>query len=311
MGNISYKYFLAVVEEMNITKAAQRLYISQQSLSQHIAKLENKFGVELFYRSHPLVLTYAGERLVKKLTCLLDLERQINTEMQDILEENRGRLAIGISFTRGKAILPEILPLYHELYPGIELRCYEGNSEELEQKLLQGQIDIMIDSAPVKSIEIEMLAIATDRLVIVVNDSILCKYCPDTYEYIIAHLDDGLDVTLFQDCPLLCLSGENRIRTIIDEHLRQKAIKPNIIMMSENVETLHMLAVKGMGLTFCPQMLLPAREKADGGQCNDRAYYITLNDRSTDSTMIVAYKKGRYLSKAAKNLIELLQRRFG
>jgi DNA-binding transcriptional LysR family regulator len=310
METLSYKYFLVAAEEMNITRAAQRLFISQQSLSQHIAKLENRYGVELFKRKHPLTLTYAGEQLVKKLTYIVDLERQISSEMQDIREDNCGRLVIGISYTRGRAILPHILPIYNDYYPKIEICCAEGNSEVLEQKLLRGEIDIMVDSAPVNSVEIETIDIMVDKLVIIVTDKILRKHCRDNYEYIVSHSDEDMDITLFKDCPFLLLSSENRIRTIIDHHLRQKGMNPNVIMMSENVETLIALAMKGIGLTFCPQMLLPEQLVTDTQTQNERSYIITLNDRSTDSTMILGYKKDRYLSTATKNFISLMQEKF-
>lgn len=310
METLSYKYFLVAAEELNITRAAQRLFISQQSLSQHIAKLENRYGVELFERKHPLSLTYAGDQLVKKLTHIVDLERQISNEMQDIREDNCGRLVIGISYTRGRAILPDILPLYNDYYPRIEICCSEGNSEILEQKLLRGEIDIMVDSAPINSTEIETIDIMVDKIVIIVSDKVLRKYCYDNYEYIVSHSNEDMDITLFNECPLLLLSSENRIRTIIDRHLRQKGVNPKVIMMSENVETLIALAMKGIGLTFCPQMLLPEQLTLNDQTQKDKSYIITLNDRSTDSTMILGYKKDRYLSNATKNFISLMKEKF-
>lgn len=65
MGNTNWNYVIAAVEEMNFTKAAKRLYISQQSLSNYIAKLEKQFGVEFFNRKNTLTLTAAGESLYR------------------------------------------------------------------------------------------------------------------------------------------------------------------------------------------------------------------------------------------------------
>ena len=63
MNFTSLRYFLEVVAEGSVTKAAQKLYISQQSLSEHIARLESEYGVKLFERTPRLHLTYAGFRL--------------------------------------------------------------------------------------------------------------------------------------------------------------------------------------------------------------------------------------------------------
>lgn len=74
------QYFLAVAEERNITHAANRLFISQQSLSGHIAKLEEELGVPLFSRGQELTPTYAGERLMLIAKRICALEREIYRE---------------------------------------------------------------------------------------------------------------------------------------------------------------------------------------------------------------------------------------
>ena len=90
------KYFLTVAEELNITRAAERLYISQQSLSNHIANLERELDVKLFTRSPKLSLTYAGGLLVDTATEILDLHRQYLSKVGDINKQYLGVLRVGI-----------------------------------------------------------------------------------------------------------------------------------------------------------------------------------------------------------------------
>ena len=71
---LNLEYFLAAAEELNITRAAKRLYISQQSLSNHISNLEKEFDVQLFNRTTPLTLTYAGRALKLRAKQLLELK---------------------------------------------------------------------------------------------------------------------------------------------------------------------------------------------------------------------------------------------
>ena len=75
MNFLNLKYFIVTAEEMNFTKAAKRLFISQQSLSNHIAKLEDYFGVQLFDRNTPLTLTDAGESLLKSARKILNVKQ--------------------------------------------------------------------------------------------------------------------------------------------------------------------------------------------------------------------------------------------
>ena len=82
MNLLNLRYFLVAAEELNFTRAARRLYISQQSLSGHILKLENYFGVELFDRSPPMTLTSAGTCLMRYAKRMLDSVDELEKEVQ-------------------------------------------------------------------------------------------------------------------------------------------------------------------------------------------------------------------------------------
>ena len=129
------KYFLMVAEELNITRAAERLYISQQSLSNHISNLERELDVKLFTRSPKLSLTYAGGLLVETATQILDLHSQYLSKVGDINRHYLGVLRVGISHTCGLAVLPEILPRFRAEFPMVEFSLFEGNSTQLEDEL--------------------------------------------------------------------------------------------------------------------------------------------------------------------------------
>ena len=104
---LNLEYFLVAAEELNFTRAAKRLYISQQSLSNHISNLEKEFDVVLFNRTSPLTLTYAGQALQTRARQLLDLKDETYKEISDIKDFSTGQLSIGVSHTRGRFILPE------------------------------------------------------------------------------------------------------------------------------------------------------------------------------------------------------------
>ena len=90
------RYFLQAAQEKNISRAARTLYISQQSLSEHINKLEDELGVTLFERGQELKLTYAGERLYARAERICSLEQEIILETGEISGSRRGRLRLGI-----------------------------------------------------------------------------------------------------------------------------------------------------------------------------------------------------------------------
>ena len=100
---LNLEYFLAAAEELNFTRAAKRLFISQQSLSNHISNMERELNVKLFTRSPKLSLTYAGDQLVQTATQILDLHTQFLTKVGDINRHYLGVLRVGISHTCGLA----------------------------------------------------------------------------------------------------------------------------------------------------------------------------------------------------------------
>ena len=94
---LNLEYFLVAAEELNFTKAAKRLYISQQSLSNHISNMEKEFDVILFNRTTPLTLTYAGQALKQKARQMLELKDEMHHELSDIKDFSVGQLVIGLS----------------------------------------------------------------------------------------------------------------------------------------------------------------------------------------------------------------------
>ena len=104
MNFSNLQYFVTVADELNVTKAAEKLYISQQSLSNQIIKLENELGVKLFARNPGLKLTYAGDRLYKSARHILDLHNQMLSEIEDIKDNKKGKLRIGISHTNRRQL---------------------------------------------------------------------------------------------------------------------------------------------------------------------------------------------------------------
>ena len=128
------------------------------------SNLEKEFDVVLFNRTSPLTLTYAGQALKTRARELLDLRDETYKEISDIKDFSTGQLSIGVSHTRGRFILPEILPTYQREFPGIELHLAEGNSSELANDLLHGNIDLMIDLLPFTAENVATVPICQEEI---------------------------------------------------------------------------------------------------------------------------------------------------
>lgn len=214
MNFLNLYYFAVVAEELNITKAAERLFISQQALSNHMLKLEKSLEVKLFNRTPGFSLTYAGTRLLYWANQILNIKRQIINEMDDINNHMRGELRIGISHTRGRVFLPKILPDFCKKHPLINVSIIEGNSQQLEEWLLHGRIDLLTGFAPIMLSEVETVHITYERLMLVVPKKFMLSLFPDNHEKMVEKYYQGVDVSAFKECPFLMISTGNRTRTI-------------------------------------------------------------------------------------------------
>ncbi|OCA98092.1 LysR family transcriptional regulator [Clostridium beijerinckii] len=311
MNFLNLEYFLTAAEELNFTKAAKKLFISQQSLSSHISKLENDLGVELFNRTVPLTLTPAGKSLVKNAARILDLKEQSVKELADIKDFKRGDLFIGASHTRGRAFLPEILPYYNEKFPNINLHLLEGNSRELDAALLKGDVDLIIGMLPFNVENVEMVPLCNEEVLMVVPDNILVKYFPNNYKEVKQKLEKDMDITLLKDCPFLMVNAKNRVRIIADEMFNEKEIKPNIILETESIETVLALSVKGMGITFYPKTLMNNKDLIFDKNTITGVNLYHLKYNKTHGTLAIGYQKNRYVSQALKEFIELAKDKYG
>lgn len=303
---LNLEYFLVAAEELNFTKAAKRLYISQQSLSNHISNLEREFGIALFHRTTPLTLTYAGQVLQKRTRQLLDLREETYQELYDIKDFSKGQLTIGVSHTRGRKVLPEILPIYKERFPNIQLHLKEGNSTELDAGLLHGDVDLIIGMLPFRVENVETVPICEEEILLVVPDSILEKYFPDQLEEIKIRLKEAADLSLLKECPFLLINPGNRVRTLADEMFEDAQVTPNVILETENIETVLALSAKGMGITFYPKMFISSLEPLMPNLSKfSNLNFYSLHYPKAHGTLAIGYHKGHYMSRATKEFIKI------
>lgn len=308
MNFLNLQYFLAVAEELSMTKAAERLYVSQQALSNHIAKLERELNTQLFYRTPKLSLTLSGRRLQKAALQIADIRRQLMQEVDDINNNCRGELRIGISYTRGQAILPQLLPIFRETHPMVEIKLVEGSSAELEEALTHGMIDLLFGLAPILMENIEITEISRERLFLVVPSNLMQELFGEKSPQMRAKFANGVDITHFASLPFILLDKKDRLRSLADKLFREAGISPNILLETKNIQTAFALSLQGMGLTVYPELLLKCDSILSGETQRARgkqADFFLLSDKGTTETLVIAHDKERYLSNAAKDFIRL------
>ena len=309
------EYFLAAAESGSITRAAEKLNITQQALSNVVARLEKELGCRLFDRSHGLELTYSGKKFREAALNMLDIQHQTLTMLNDINEHVLGELRIGISFTRGQAILPLLLPDYIKAYPQVELSVLEGSSKALEERLSQGDIDVMIGFAPFLFEGAAWKTLTKDRLFLIFPKTLLAEHFGSTKAAgdVLERYENTHDIRLFKDLPFILLNKGDRIRAITDHLFNEAGIKPRIEFETTNTQTALAVAAEGVGVTVCPELYLNSSYLAFGSgdsYIRKKVDICLLSHDSSADTIAVCYNDNRYLSRAAEDFIRLCQEKF-
>ena len=290
--------FSVLAKERNMTRAANKLGITQQALSAQIARLEKHYQTQLFSRAPSFNLTYAGQRLLAFCGQLENWSSRISDELQEIRDGEREQIFIGATAKRSYTIIPQIFPLFHAEYPHVEICIVESTSQELFQNVLDRKTDFCIVVSDPNDSQIQTIPISDEQTLLFISDHALRKYCPDHYEYLVSNKDLNMPITYFANCPFILNSPGNRVREKCDALFESYNIVPNIIFSSANAMNLAAIVSTGIGATFLNSSTTP--EAVHG------LHRFKIQILSTPKVLKVAYLRNRHLSRATQRWIEIM-----
>ena len=188
MELVSLYYFTELAKDLHMTRTAERLYVSQQTLSNHIARLESYYGTPLLYRKPGLSLTPAGEHVLSSARTILNEEANLKAILSDIEQQERGILRFGASTLRMNTSLPHILPQFSQRFPKVEIRLTDTISSELTELVLDGELDMALTVASKADARLAEDHMMDDQVYLCVADSLLQAYYGEETEIGRAHV---------------------------------------------------------------------------------------------------------------------------
>ncbi|PXY39395.1 LysR family transcriptional regulator [Flavobacterium cheongpyeongense] len=164
------KVFYTVALRLNFTKAATELYITQPAVSKHIQELEETYKTKLFERNgSKIALTPAGKILLQHTKNIFEIYREIDFEMSSFRNERQGLLRLGSSTTISQYIISPVLARFHQKQQDIKVNLLNGNTEQIENALINKEIEIGIVEGQSKNQSIKYVPFIKDELVLVCN----------------------------------------------------------------------------------------------------------------------------------------------
>ncbi|MEK3878521.1 LysR family transcriptional regulator [Paenibacillus sp. FSL H8-0122] len=285
------QYTLQIAAERNFSRAAEKLHIAQPSLSQQLSKLEKELGVLLFQRNTSSVeLTYAGEKFVEQAQGIIDAVELLRQEMSDISQLRTGRVMVGSMPITGAHLLPHVLPVFKSKYAEVEITLLEDSSMNLEKLTASGQTDLSLLSLPLEIPTLAYEVLGEERIDLAVPPGhLLAAREPQGIRTSLAELKDEAFIVLKE--------GQG-FRKMTVELCREAGFEPRIVFESNNMETVQSLVAAGMGVTLVPHFI------ARAARSEFVPVYLPLAEPVPGRTLVIAYRRGRYLSRAAEAFIE-------
>lgn len=275
-------YFLAIAEEGNISKAAERLHMAQPPLSQQLKLLEEELDATLIERStRKLQITDIGERLQYRAKQILELVDTTIKEVEDINKGFQGMLSIGTVSSAGAALLPEKLSSFHEKYPGINFEIIDEDTYKIIELLNNGIIDIGIIRTPFNLDMFESKCLPVVPMVAISKNLQLTSEC------------ETLSMTDLTNKPLIV---QHRYEKIIIELCHKSGFEPRILCRSNDVRTILLWASTGMGIAIVPNDCISLIQSVN-------LEHRKINEPSLNVGTAIIWTKDHYQSSAANHFL--------
>lgn len=284
MDNRQLTYFLAIVEEGNITKAAERLHIAQPYLSQQLKLLEDELNVKLVERTtRKFQITDAGLMLKRRAKQIIELTDTTVKELRDFNEGIQGTLSIGTIPTAGATLLHDRIDNFHKNHPNISFKIRECGTYEILELLKNRVIEIGIIRTPLNPEIFESIYLPKEPMVAATNSDFLWEEC-----------NEHITLLELANKPLLV---DRRYENLIIEACEKIGFEPKIICVGDDVRSMLSWANSGMGIAVLPATWVDLISTAN-------LKHKEINEPSLMTETAIIWLKNKYLSVPARNFLK-------
>ena len=279
------RYVIAVAAHGSFTKAAERLYLAQPSLSVQIRKLEQELGTPLFERLGRRVrMTAAGEAFLPHAHRAVFEAEEARERVAEVRGLARGRVVLGVLPSVGARLLPTVLAQFTSEHPQVEVRLLEQNvSGEFERLVHDGQLDLAVIRMPKQRADLR-----GQRLV---REPLLALMPPGHPRA------DGPDIDLSELAgePFVGMQPGYGLRDLMDQSCRAAGFSPRVVVETTQLSIVHGMVQAGIGVSLLPRL-------AVGNEVVARS----LRDRSACRELGVVWRSGAPLEPAAREFLDLM-----
>lgn len=292
MNTKQMEYIIKIAEEKNITRAAEKLFISQPALNKHLLLLEQELGTNLFHRSRSdWCPTSAGKLYLENARKMVQIKRETYQVINDIVSGKTGQLSVGFTPGRGSDMFSKVYPKFYQKYPDIIVTPQELSVRKQQVLIARGELDLgfltLCDSHRTSD---EYIPIKKEEIFLAIPQ----KHPLSRYE----KLDSFaiLDIATVQYEPFVLMYKESTIRSLVNDVFEQAGFDPVVLFETSSTATILTMIRSNLCCGLIPHCYL--KNRPEGIAC-----FALPSAPSWD--IVVSYPKGSYLTQAAKYFIEI------
>lgn len=281
--------FIEVARHKNFSKAAEMMYISQPSISRTIKDLETQFGVTLFYRDTKSVsLTDAGEVILKQAQQIVSSFQSIPAQLGDLKKMQAGKIHIGLPQITAITSFSHLLSTFKSEYPNICVHLYEFGPKKVEASVQDGLLDIGIFTPAEENVLYEEVWFEQDPIEVIMHPANpLAKRDCITYKDLINE-------------EFILYNNEYKLYDMILEKCKEAGFAPKIVLETSQREWMTQMVGDNLGIALLPSKIC---ENIDDKFITSRPF----EDPQLYLRLALVWRKGRYLSYAAREFITFAQ----
>ncbi|WP_174614445.1 LysR family transcriptional regulator [Virgibacillus ihumii] len=282
------QYFAEVARQLNFTRAASILHISQPSLSKTMKNLEDELGVTLFYRGiKRLELTDAGQAFLVNAKNVLDAFENLTTELNDVIDLKRGEIKIGIPPIIGAVFFSKLISRYKEAYPSINILLTEVGTNKIKTGVSEGELDIgLICNLPVQKENFETIQLLKDPLMLIVHkDNPLAR-------------NKTIEFSDIENEPFILYRNDFSLHDKIIQACDKQGFYPNVVCESSQKDFMVEMVEAKLGIALLPSKIY---ERIN----NEQIIAIPFNKPVVNLELGMIWKKNKYQPFAVRQFIEM------
>ncbi len=300
-------YVYEVYKVRSFSQAAKNLFVSQPALSSAIKKLETRLGITIFDRgSQPIALTEEGKVYIAATEKILAVRKSLSSQLSDMSELKTGHITVSGENYISSFIYPKIIIEFMKRYSGIDIEMVESNSHDLQNKLLDESVDLLIDykfdssfydSYPI--VDEHVLLCVPKHLAINDRLSELSLTAKDIKSG--KHLKKNcseVSLSEFSEETFVILKKGNYSHKHSMELCAEAGFVPHVKISPDQLITSYNMSRAGMGISMVPDLLVYSAPES--GKC---IFYKMAQTNSTRK-LCLGFKKNRYMSRAVEAFIK-------